>query len=66
MCFVVIYHGPHLVQSSMQIDDGEAAYAYAKQHGYSVRLWEMYGLTHFWELPVETRAEIKEFIKGLQ
>lgn len=66
MCFVVIHRGSFFIQGNMQIDNGEAAYAYAKQHGYDVRLWEMYGLNHFWELPADTRAEIKEFIKGLR
>lgn len=65
MCFVVIYKNGHIIQQGMQIDDGNAAYAYAKEKGYSVRKWEMYGMEHFSELDKTTREEIKSFIKGL-
>lgn len=66
LCFVVVYHGNKIIYQGMQIDDGEAAYKLAKEKGYSVRKWEMYGLSHFSELDADTRNEIKQFVKGLR
>ena len=66
MCFVVVYKCNHIIYQGMQIDDGAAALEYAKSKGAKVRIWEMYGLNHVWELPSETREEIKDFTKSLQ
>ena len=66
MCFVVVYHGNHLVMQGMREDDGNSTYKYAKEKGYSVRKLEMYGLTHFSELDESTKKEIKAFVKGLK
>lgn len=65
MCFVVVYHGNHLVMQGVRNDDGTSTYEYAKEKGYSVRKWEMYGLSHFSELDINTKNEIKNFIKSL-
>ena len=65
MCYVVVFKGGLLVYNGMQIDDGTSALKYAKEKGYAVRIWPMYGLTHLWELPFEIRDEIKNFLKGL-
>lgn len=66
MCFVIVYHGNKLVAQGMRNDDGESTYRYANKKGYSVRKWEMYGLSHFSELDTNTKNEIKQFIKGLR
>ena len=66
MCFVVVYKGNCIIQQGMQVDDGTAAYKYAKEKGYSIRIWEMHGLAHFWELDANTKAEIKNFTKALR
>jgi hypothetical protein len=65
MCFVVIYHNNHFILQGMRNDDGESSYQYAKEKGYSVRKWEMYGMTSFSELDEGTKKEIKSFIKAL-
>lgn len=65
MCFVVVYHNNHLIMQGMRNDDGESTYQYAKEKGYSVRKWEMYGMSHFWQLDTDTKNEIRSFIKGL-
>ena len=65
MCYVVVYNRNHLVMQGIRNDDGDSTYEYAKQKGYSVRKWEMYGLSHFSELDISTRNEIKSFIKSL-
>lgn len=66
MVFVVIFRGKYIVQQGRQIDDGAAALAYAKGKGYSVKIWPMYGLSHFWDLPSDIKEEIASFIKGLR
>lgn len=65
MCFIVIYHNNHIVLCGMRNDDGESSYQYAKEKGYSVRKWEMYGLNHVSELEESTRKKIRDFIKTL-
>lgn len=65
MVYVVVYKNNHLVSHGMRIDDGKSDLERAKTRGYKVRIWEMYGLNHFNELPEETQEEIKQFIKGL-
>lgn len=66
MTFVVIFRGAYFIQQGMQIDDGAAALAYARERGYEVKIWPMYGLTHFRELPLESKEEIASFINGLR
>lgn len=66
MVFVVIFHGNYIVQQGLRVDDGAAALAYAKERGYAARIWPMYGLTHFWELPSNVKEEIASFINGLR
>ncbi|MGL6201612.1 MAG: hypothetical protein ACRC3H_22070 [Lachnospiraceae bacterium] len=66
MCFVVIHKNDGIIYQGMQIDDGTAALEYAKKNNARARVWEMYGMAHFWELPHETKVEIKSFIKGLR
>lgn len=65
MVYVVVYKNNHLISHGMRIDDGKSDLERAKIRGYRVRIWEMYGLNHFNELPEETQEEIKQFIKGL-
>lgn len=65
MCFVVVYHNNHIIMSGVRNDDGDSTYVYAKKKGYSVRKWEMYGLSHVSELDEDTQKEIKDFIKSL-
>lgn len=65
MCFVVVYKNNHIIQQGMRNDDGKSSYQYANEKGYSVKKWEMYGMTHFSELDADTREEIKAFIKSL-
>lgn len=66
LVFVVIFRGNYLIRQGTQIDDGVAALDYAKEKGYSVRIWPMYGLLHFWELSNAVKEEIASFIKGLR
>ena len=66
MCYVVIYKGEYLIQQTMQIVDGSVAQAYAKEKGYSIRVWDMLGLEHYSQFDAETKKEIKSFIKSLK
>ncbi len=66
MCFVVVNKNNRIKYQGMQIDDGAAAYALSKKTGATVRKWEMYGLSHLYELDDDTRKEIKSYIKGLR
>lgn len=66
MCYVVLYKNGYLIQQSMQIDDGSAAYAYAKSKGYSIRIWDMLGFEDFSQFDEETKDQIKRFLKYLK
>lgn len=66
MCYVIIYKDKHLIQQAMQIDDGSVAYAYAKNKGYSIRIWDMLGFEKFSQFDKETKDQIKRFLKSLK
>ena len=66
MCFVVVYKDNNLIRFGMRNDDGVSTYKAAEEKGYSVRKWEMYGLSHGSELDVKTKNEIKSFINSLK
>lgn len=66
MCYVIIYKDEYLIQQAMQIDDGSAAYAYAKSKGYSLKIWDMLGFEKFSQFDEETKVQIKRFLKSLK
>ena len=65
--FVIItdQHGES-VYSGIQIDGGETAKQYAKEHNYTIRIWDMGEKLHIKQLSDSVQREIQSALKSAQ